>query len=220
MARQSATGQRGSRWRRFPRISRKAGILIGIVLALSGAMAAYAMAPLLTAGPRGDGTGVTTNGWTVTPAGRQVQLGDRPYGMALSPDGKTLLVSNDGQSTQSLMVVDRQSGKVVQTIPYASPEALFIGLAFSPDGTRAYASAGGNHKIRVYAVAGQQLTEGAPIPLAGKPFPAGLAVAPDGKTLYAANNLGDSLSVINLATGQATVVPVGHNPFTVALSRD
>jgi hypothetical protein len=36
------------------------------------------------------------------------------------------------------MVVDVASQQVVQTIPYESPEALFIGLAFSPDGTHAY----------------------------------------------------------------------------------
>src|SRR6266849_4417344 len=100
----------------------------------------------------------TSQGWTLTPAGRQVALGDRPLSIALSPDGRTLLVGNDGQSTQSLMVVDRQSGSVLQTISYAAPEALFLGLAYSPDGKHAFASAGGNNKIRAYDVGDQQLT--------------------------------------------------------------
>jgi hypothetical protein len=98
---------------------------------------------------------MSSQGWMLTPAGRQINLGDRPLGIASSPDGRTLLVSNNGQSTQSLMVIDRQSAVVRQTISYRAPEALFIGVAFSADGSRAYASAGGNNKIRTYAVRDQ-----------------------------------------------------------------
>jgi YVTN family beta-propeller protein len=182
------------------------------------------------AGPQGDGTGITTQGWDLTPVGDQVTLGDRPMGIALSPDGKTILVSNDGSSAiESLMVIDRASGDVVQTINYVAPEALWIGLAFSPDGTHAYASAGGDNKIRVYDVVGQQLTETAPIILPlpvganGRKinlFPAGLSVSPDGKTLYVADNLGDRMSVIDLTTSTVTTIPVGHNPYTALVSKD
>ncbi|MFC5647590.1 bifunctional YncE family protein/alkaline phosphatase family protein [Paenibacillus solisilvae] len=169
------------------------------------------------------------NGWTLTPAGEQVNLGDRPYGMTLSPDGKTLLISNNGQSIQSIMVVDRKSGKVIQTIPYKSPEALFLGVVYSPDGKKVYASAGGNNKIRVYDVIGQQLSEIAPILMPavdsnGKKmntFPAGLAISSDGKTLYAANNLNDSMSIIDLSSGSVKKTTlVGHNPYLVTLSKD
>jgi YVTN family beta-propeller protein len=212
--------------RRFGGFRLITALLVGTVMLGS---VAVALAAILVAGPRGDGTAVTPQGWIVTPAGTQVTLGDRPYGIALSPDGKTLLISNDGQSTQSLMVVDRASGAVVQTIPYASPEALFIDVVFSPDGKHAYASAGGNNKIRVYDVQGQQLTERASIPLPttgpdGKPInpgPAGLAIAPDGRTLYAANSLSDSITIIDTTAAKVTAtVPVGHNPYTVLLAPD
>src|SRR6516225_384130 len=186
---------------------------------------------VIHAGPQGDGTGITTQGWDLTPAGDQVSLGDRPMGIALSPDGKTILVSNDGSSAiESLMVIDRASGDVVQTINYQAPEALWIGVAFSPDGTHAYASAGGDNKIRVYDVVGQQLTETTPIvlPLPVSPsgkkinlFPAGLSVSPDGKTLYVADNLGDRMSVIDLTTSTVTAtISVGHNPYTTLVSKD
>jgi YVTN family beta-propeller protein len=173
-----------------------------------------------------DGAARSPEGWFLTPAGRQVPLGDRPLGIALSPDGRTLLVSNDGQGTQSLMVIDRASGTVRQSIPYPAPEALFVGLAFSPDGTQAYASAGGNNMIRVYNVdaAEQQLTEGEPIRLAGRRaslYPAGLAVAPTGATLYAADNLANALSIIDLGTRSVRAnVTVGANPYAVVLSDD
>ncbi len=187
----------------------------------------------------GPSTATTPQGWFLTPAGNQIQLSDpntgvyadRPYGMAISPDGKTLIISNDGQSTQSLMVVDRASGQILQTIPYEAPEALYIGVTFSPDGQHVYASAGGNNKIRAYDVNGQQLTEIDPITLptppsstTGKPinlYAGGLTISPDGNTLYVADNLDDSMSIVNIPNRSVTgIVPVGHNPYTVVLSKD
>lgn len=201
-------------------------VLLAVAVLVAGGTAFALTGPLLHAGPQGDGTSVTPNGWFVTPAGRQVQLGERPYGAALSPDGRTLLVSNDGQWMQSVQAVDTASGNVVQTISYQTPQALWVGVAWSPDGRHAYASAGGNNKLRVYDVAGQHLTERDPIPIptspaSPNPHPAGIAVSPDGKTLYAAENLADAVAVVDLATAKVTAtVPVGHNPYTVALGRD
>jgi YVTN family beta-propeller protein len=208
-------------------------VVVGGLVALIfvGAMPVGAQSgPTTTAGPTGTGTAVSPQGWTVRPTGQQLQLGDRPLGLVTSPDGRTLLASNDGQSVQSLMVIDRQSGAVRQTIFYPAPEALFVGLAFSPDGKRAYASAGGNNKIRVYSVADQQLaeTESIAIPTPagadGKPtnpYPAGMAVSPDGSRLFVVDNLTDALSIIDLASRSVTAtVPVGHNPYAVVLAED
>ena len=166
------------------------------------------------AGPQDDGTSVTPNGWLMTPAGRQVALtdqvywADRPDGQALSPDGRTLLISSGGQSTESIEVVDAAGGRVLQTIPYAAPAALFIGLAWAPDGGRAYASAGGNDKVRTYAFDGRRLAQGASIAVPG--FPAGLAISADGRTLYAAENQADALAIVDLATGEVSGVPLGR----------
>ena len=160
------------------------------------------------------GTAITSTGWRVTPVGRQVTLGERPYGVTLSPDGRTLLVSNDGVQEQSLMVLDAREGAIRQTLSYDAPKALFLGVAFSPDGRRAYASAGQNDEIRAYSVQDGRLTEGDPIPLgvthegdvAVHPFPAGLAVSPDGETIYAADHLGNALSIVDAATRHETRV--------------
>jgi len=156
-------------------------------------------------GPQADGTGVTPNHWMLTPAGLQVEVGDRPLGMAATADGHYLLISNNGQGVQSLVLFDTSTEKVVQTIPYRSPEALFLGVVVTPDARRVYASAGGNNKIRVYDFDGSALTERASIAL-GAPtariFPAGLALSPDGATLYAALNLENAVAFVETATGQ------------------
>ena len=189
-------------------------VAAGASLALAVGAATAALATALHAGPQGDGTAITPNGWVVTPAGKQVDLkdgtpvwADRPFSEVLSPDGRWLLIGSDGQSTQSLKVVDTTTGKVTQTIPYTGDEALFVGLAFSPDGMHAYASAGGNNKVRVYDVTNGRLAEKTSIPVPG--FPAGLGVSADGSTLYVAEKRKDALAVVNLATKAVTNVSIG-----------
>src|SRR5262245_34627730 len=204
---------------RTPRIVVAALALV--VVAGSGAALA---ARMRQAGPQGDGTAVTPTGWYVTPAGQQLRLGNLPTALALSPDGRTLLVVNAGQGTQSLQVLDAATRQVVQTISYPAPEAVFAGLAWSADGRRAYASGGGNNKVRVYDVAGQRLTERAPLQVAppdsGTSFVTGLALAPDGQTVYVAEQQGDSLAAVDVDTGAVRRVRVGADPYGVAMSPD
>jgi YVTN family beta-propeller protein len=201
-----------------------AGVAMATVLFGSGSV--YALYSVI-AGPKPDGTGVTSGGWDLTPAGKQVTLGSFPMGGALSPDQQYLVVVNAGAGIQSLQVVDVQQQKVVQTVPYMSPEAVYLGVAFSPDGKHVYASAGGNNKIRTFSFANGTLRELAPIQMKDPAspetqfYPAGLSVSPDGKALYVANNLHNSVSRVDLATGQiAATTPVGQRPYTAQLSRD
>ncbi|MGB8651917.1 MAG: bifunctional YncE family protein/alkaline phosphatase family protein [Mycobacteriales bacterium] len=208
--------------RRVPRTLPRTGPVLAATLTLSllGATAAIASGAVTTAGPRPDGTAVTPLGHRITPAGRQSRLGDLPLGSALSPDGRTLLVSNDGQGTQSLQVVDARSGAVRQTLPYSAPASLFVGVAFSPDGRTAWASGGGDGTIHRYGVAAGHVTESAPLTVGARLFPAGLAVTPDGRRLVVADHLGDAVSVVDVATGAVRTTAVGHHPRSVTLSRD
>jgi DNA-binding beta-propeller fold protein YncE len=124
--------------------SRVRGVVLAAVAACVLGSAVYAFAAGgLVAGPQANGTGVTPIGWTVAPVGKQLTLGDRPYGLAISPNGRFVLASNDGQSTQSLQVIDTAGGNVTQTIPYTGNEALSFGIAFAPNGSKVFVSAGG-----------------------------------------------------------------------------
>lgn len=144
---------------------RKHKLVISCVVAVSlvGAGAAFAAISNRTAGPRPDGTAITPVGYQVTPAGDQTRLGNLPLNTVLHPDGRHLLVTNNGQGVQSLQLVDTDTNTVVQTLPFPSPESLYIGLAWSPDGKTAYASAAANSKIRVLSFADGKLSEGTPI---------------------------------------------------------
>ena len=216
--------QGGHRW-----VRRRWRLVVAATAATTLALGGTALAVgLQHAGPGPDGTAVTPIGFTVTPAGTQTNLGDLPLGAASSPDGRWLVVSNDGQATQSLQVIDTTTSKVTQTLPYPAPQALFIGLAFAPDGKTLYASGGGNNKIRRYTVTNGTLTETTPIPLpttnpAGatiNPYPAGIAVTPDGQRLLVADQQADALSVIDLTTGVVHTTAAGHRPYAVVASAD
>jgi YVTN family beta-propeller protein len=204
------------------RILRRWRLYTAVAVALVGASGVAAAEVLPNyVGPHPDGTAVATYGWKITPAGNQVKLGEKPYGAALSPDGRYLAVSNDGINIDSLQLLNVATGKVVAHIDYNRPEALFVGLAWSPDSSKLYASAGGNDKIRVYAHNGDQLTEGAPIVMPSGSFPTGISLTPDGSRLYIADNGSGAMSTVDTATGKVLgTVATGPNPFTVTLSGD
>jgi YVTN family beta-propeller protein len=216
-----------------------------VTAAVVGAGAAYAAVALTGhAGPQGDGTGITPTGWHVTPAGRQLTLGERPYGMAISPDGRHALVSNDGVARETVMLVNTATNKVTAQVLYLPPQAVYLGVAWSPDGRRGYVSGGPNDIVRVYDVAGDSLTEAAPLKLstAGTPtnsFAAGIALSADGTALWVADNLSNTVSVLDTRSGAETRIPLsdrtctlnsfGSDPsggqncefaYTVVLSRD
>ncbi len=181
------------------------------------------------------GTSATPEGWALTPAGSQTALGPGPLAAALSPTGSVLLVENAGYWQHSLMVVDPATASVLQTIDenganaqgpwsfaYGHRHSYYTGLAFSPDGGTAWASDGAGGALHTFAVAGRTLTAKQEIQLGSvNPYPAGIAVAPDGSRLYVAGNMTDSLLIVDPGARKVVgTVPVGHLPFGVAVSRD
>lgn len=188
-------------------------------------------------GPQPDGTGITPNHWILTPAGLQVEVGDRPEAIAKHPEGRYLAITNNGQGVQSLVLFDTFTNKIAQSLHYPEPEALFYGIVWSPDGKALYASAGGNNKIRAYSFESNQLAEENAFVLGDSKtpiFPAGLAISPDGKMLYAALNYGNAVVAINtenratlsltrLEFGEATTTTGKDKntlPFALAISND
>ena len=210
------------------RLRRGLASACAVVTAIAAFSPAHAAPSSDKAGPISGSTGRTTVGQLLTPAGQLTTLGDLPLNEALSPDNRYLIVSNNGQGTQSLQVIKTATGKVVQTIPYKSPESLYMGLAFSPDGTHLFASAAGNHKIRTYHFDCGKLVETSAIqmPIVSPKltkvnlYPAGLAVTSDSKRLVVADQLADAVSVIDLATNKIQTTHIGHRPVWVTLSKD
>ncbi len=143
-------------------------------------------------------------GARLDPAGVTYDLGSMPLSMTLSPERDRVIVVLNGWREQGIQVVDRRSGRVLQTIPRS---AAFLGVAFGPDGRSLYVSGGNQDLIYRFDWRDGQATLADSIALAvkqkgksGTRYPAGLAVSRDGRTLYAAENLGDSLAAVDLVT--------------------
>ena len=174
---------------------------------------------LASQGPRR----LPTGRW-LDPAGTTSPVGQMPLGMLASPGGRRLVLLLGGWREHGLQVVDRE-GRVTQTLPQA---AAFVGLAFSLDGAVLYASGGNTDVIYRYRWADDRATLADSIVLAprapradGSHYPAGLALSADGRSLYVAENLADSLAVVEVATGRVVqLLATGRYPYGVAVGSD
>jgi DNA-binding beta-propeller fold protein YncE len=161
------------------------------------------------------------NGWKIAPAGRHLAVGDLPLAMVESPDGGTLVVTNNGYAKPSLTVVDLRRLTVPATVPV---DDAWLGLAWHPDGRRLYASGGAASTVQELKVGEKGLEKGAAISLP-KPsktsFVGGLSVSPDGSRLYAVHVLGQTLSAVDLAAGQvAKTVTLPAEAYTTLVAPD
>ena len=94
------------------------------------------------------------NGWKLTPAGRSLPLGDLPLNIAVSKSQKLMAVTNNGQSVQSIQLINPTTEKILDivTIPKS-----WYGLKFSADEKYLYASGGNDNWILKYVVANKKL---------------------------------------------------------------
>jgi hypothetical protein len=102
---------------------------ISCIIALSLGISASAMAQI-PGKVKGTGQVLLPNGWKLSPAGRSLTLGDLPLNMQLSTSGKLLAVTNNGQSTQSLQLIDPKTEKLLDEQVLGKS---WYGLAFSRD---------------------------------------------------------------------------------------
>src|ERR1700712_4625127 len=70
------------------------------------------------------------NGWGLSPAGSSLPLGDLPLNISVSPSKRYLAVTNNGQSTQSIQLIDVKHEKVVSSVIISKS---WLGLKFSAD---------------------------------------------------------------------------------------
>ncbi len=141
------------------------------------------------------------NGWNLTPAGKSLALGDLPLNIAVSASKKYMAVTNNGQSTQSLQLIDVKSEKVLNSI--VIPMSWY-GLKFSADEKFLYASGGNNNWISKYAVQNNKLILKDTIKLGDKwpnrISPAGIDIDDAKSLLFVVTKENNSLYVVDLKT--------------------
>lgn len=162
------------------------------------------------------------NGWRLTPAGTSFGLGDLPLNMAVDPSGKYLAVTNNGQSTQTIELIDIGRQKKIDSIIVAKS---WYGLRFSRSGKYLYASGGHDNWILQLEIKNEKLSVTDTFRL-GKPWPerigpAGLAVDEQRQRLYVATREDKKLYSIDLKTKSVVgVAGLEAEGYACELSQD
>ena len=162
------------------------------------------------------------NGWHLSPAGRSLPLGDLPLNLALSASKKYMAVTNNGQSVQSLQLIDTRTEKILdnEIIPVS-----WYGLKFSSDEKFLYASGGNDNIILKYAIINNKFQLNDTIRL-GKKWPVkisptGIDIDDAAKLLYVVTKENNSLYVIDLSSKQIIKeLPLGNEAYACLLSPD
>ena len=158
---------------------------------------------------------VLPNGRLVTPAGVEVNVqAPKPFGMALSPNGRMIATLNSGAGPFSLTLISN----IASTTPAVKRidlNASFMGVVFSPDSKRVYVSGGENGNIWIAdADAGQIVgsvnLNGAahpldrPLSVTATPalhfkgaFPGNMALSSSGRFLYVVDQGGFKVHAID-----------------------
>jgi DNA-binding beta-propeller fold protein YncE len=182
---------------------------------------------------------VLPSGRIVHPAGLSAVVGIGAYGVALTPDGRFAIVSNDDRHQSkavssyddittggySLAVVDTATMRVVDR--YRDPnESFFAGVVAEADPANpanVLVLASGGPSDTVYALDLDtlgHLTPDAHHTIAVPGFPGTLVLSPSGARAYVVDNLGNDVAQIDVATRTlaGSAVPVGFFPLGAAWS--
>jgi YVTN family beta-propeller protein len=162
------------------------------------------------------------NGWSLTPVGSSLQLGDLPLNIAVSRSGKYMAVTNNGQSTQSIQLIDVRKEVVLDEI--IIPKSWY-GLKFTADEKSLFAGGGNDNRILQYNIAAGKLSLADSIQLGekgkGLVSSSGIEIDDTKQILYSVTKEENSLYRIDLRTKkilQKTALPA--EAFTCMLSAD
>ncbi|HWB94237.1 MAG TPA: alkaline phosphatase family protein [Puia sp.] len=139
------------------------------------------------------------NGWSLTPVGVTLPLGDLPLNIAVSHSGRYAAVTNNGQSIQCIQLFDARADRELDSV--VIPKS-WGGLVFGADDESLYASGGNDNWILKYAIRSGRLVTvdtfrlGAPWP--NKISPAGICVDDRRGLLYAVTKEDNSFYVYDM----------------------
>ncbi len=84
------------------------------------------------------------NGWKLTPAGENIEIGELPLNLILTSDGKYAVSSNSGTGGHSLSLLDLERKNEIQRI---TVDKTWRGLCFNQDESHLFVSGGNNDNI-------------------------------------------------------------------------
>ncbi|MDH5539082.1 MAG: PQQ-dependent catabolism-associated beta-propeller protein [Rhizobacter sp.] len=119
---------------------------------------------------------------------RRIPMGEEPEAFDLSPDGKTIYVSNEDEGATSF--IDATSGKKLKSVKVGKePE----GVKVSADGKTLYVTSEVASMVHVIDTASAKIVKNVKV---GK-RPRRMAITPDGKELWVTNELDASVTIVS-----------------------
>ena len=126
---------------------------------------------------------------------RRIPMGEEPEAFDLSPDGKTIYVSNEDEA--ELSFIEAATGRQLQAVKVGQePE----GVKVSRDGKTVYVTSEVANLVHVVDTASGQVIKNIKV---GK-RPRRMALTPDGKELWVTNELDASVSIVSTADHSVT----------------
>ncbi len=177
---------------------------------------------LLTINTQAQKTVTLPNGWSLSPSGRSLPLGDLPLNIAVSNSKKLIAVTNNGQSKQSLQLINTKTEEILDNIEI---KRSWLGLKFSSDEKYLFAGGGNDNWILQYAIINNKLQLKDSIVLGkkwpNKISPAGIDIDDAKHLLYVVTKDDNSLYIIDLGTKKILQqVTLDGEAYTCLLSAD
>ena len=181
------------------------------------------------------GETVIPNGRIITPTGKCIIVAPHPYGLTLSPDGNTAITANSGISPLSITIIRNvmsENPEIQQIPPGPSTDkgilaSVFMGLAVSKDNSVVYVAGGQENKIYIFDIRTGEKKGYIDCSFVSDSvdysdgYIGDMVLSADGKKLYAVDQIGFRMIIINTVTGKLEHnVPVGRYPFGICLSPD
>src|SRR5258706_4325834 len=177
---------------------------------------------------------ILPGGRIIAPLGVQYITGPGPFGLAISPRGRTIVSANSGPERFSLTVLERDKGQRRLVRHIVAPgkkdigdesddwRSVFMGLAF--DGERTlYASEGNSGRVRVINPSDGSRKRIFDTNQDGfsDSFTGDLAFDPDRRLLYVLDQANFRLVTIDVTRRRVSAsLRLGRLPFAIALSPD
>lgn len=143
---------------------------------------------------------------------KTIKTGDMPSGIAVSPDGKFVYITN--MASKDITVIKSENDAVEKTMPF---NGLPNAIAFSHDGKYIYVTDEENYKLFIIDAKSEKTLRELLIGIA----PRGITATSDGKYIYISNL--DSFSVTAIDANKMEVVaniPVSSLPWGITASPD
>ncbi len=178
------------------------GAVLWLLIALMAAPALQAQNPTTKVELPGKYHAYTLlpNGWRLTPAGKQVPIGELPLNMVVTQNQRYAITSNSGMGINSLSVIDIKQQKEVQRYVV---DNTWVGLTFGPADKYLYVSGGNDNAVYVFRFRKGKLSPADTIRI-GPKFPkgkislTGLAFDQPRNRLLAVSQKSNSLYVVDL----------------------